>query len=121
MPTRNHHYPTRSHGRVTIYQNHRAIAHSKNLRGILDYARKIKWSSYQSNVPTWVEFVSVFPVGTGQFPRGDVLIRFHDGATCLVHFESFELACHFIESRRSWGLQPVIYPESILGIQTYTV
>lgn len=103
METRSLTYPTRNHGDVTVYLNHQPVARSKNLRGILDYARKIRRPFYIDPVRR----ASIFPVGAGKYPRADVLIEFCDGAICLTHFESYLVASHFVETRRSWNLRSI--------------
>lgn len=77
---------------VTVYNAHgEPVARSRNLRGILTYARRHP-----------VKRASVYAKGEG---RAFVVFIFQGDAESRVDFESFTVAGDWIESRRSWGLR----------------
>ena len=65
------------------------LARSKNLRGVLTYARRHP-----------VKRASVYRKGEG----ANVAFHFQGDASCTVAFASFDVAWQWIESRRSWRL-----------------
>lgn len=67
------------------------VARSKNLRGILTYARRSP-----------VKRASVYAKGDG---AAFVVFIFTDGAESRVDFASFAVAKAWIASRRSWDLR----------------
>lgn len=70
------------------------VARSRNLRGILSYARK-------SPVAT-VSVSSYSPVRCAH-----VYVQFDDGAECRTQFSSYTVAVQWVRARRSWGLEAV--------------
>lgn len=64
------------------------IRKSKNLRGVLEYARISP-----------VQSVGIGPAGPGEY-----LVTFHfaDGSRCATVFQSWGVAVRFILGRRSW-------------------
>jgi hypothetical protein len=74
---------------IQIVRPDGAIAHhSKNLRGVLDHARRVGLVSAQA-----------FPMEDG---CGVLAVIFRDGCICLTVFHSFTVLCHWLRSRRSW-------------------
>lgn len=67
----------------------RIIHRSRNLRGILDHARR-----------TWVEEAVATPAEEG---KGILSVTFGDGATCRTEFASYQVLCWWLRSRRSWA------------------
>jgi len=65
------------------------IRRSRNLRGILDHARR-----------TWIEEASASPAPHG---KGILHVTFGDWSTCQTEFASFEVLCWWLRSRRSWA------------------
>ncbi len=63
---------------------------SRNLRGLLDYARK-HWSSY-------VAAVKISPIPGG----GSLEVLYGDGAVGTDTFADFTVLCHWLRCRRSW-------------------
>lgn len=75
---------------VEIYDSHgQVIRRSRNLRGILDHARR-----------TWIEEASASPAQEG---KGILSVSFGDGSTCRTEFASYEVLCWWLRSRRSWA------------------
>lgn len=68
----------------------RAIRRSRNLRGVLDYARDV--SSVQS-------VVIACDHKAGNYP---LVFRFFDGSTCEATFADWRVAAAFLLARRSW-------------------
>lgn len=67
----------------------RIIHRSRNLRGILDHARR-----------TWVEEAEATP---GEEGKGILHVTFGDGSTCRTEFASYQVLCWWLRSRRSWA------------------
>jgi len=65
------------------------IRRSRNLRGILDHARR-----------TWIEEASAAPAQEG---KGILSVTFGDRSTCTTEFASYEVLCWWLRSRRSWS------------------
>ena len=65
------------------------IHRSKNLRGILDHARR-----------TWVQQAVAAPAPDG---KGILHVTFGDGSTCQTAFADFTVLCWWLGSRRSWA------------------
>lgn len=65
------------------------IHRSRNLRGILDHARR-----------TWLEAAVAWPAPGG---RGRLSVTFGDGATCVTAFADFTVLCCWLQARRSWA------------------
>jgi hypothetical protein len=77
---------------VTIFNaDGEPVARSKNLRGILAYARRSP-----------VKRASAYAKGDG---GAFVVFIFNNGAESRVDFASFAVAKAWIASRRSWGLR----------------
>lgn len=82
--------------RVRITKGGRVAATSRNLRGILDYAR------HHSVVKATVR--------RKRGGEGEVTFAFYDGAHSTVRFASYSLLLRWIANRRSWGLKPSSRP-----------
>jgi len=67
----------------------KVIHRSRNLRGILDHARR-----------TWIEEAVARPAPEG---RGFLRVTFGDGSTCQTEFADFTVLCWWLRSRRSWA------------------
>ena len=77
---------------IEITIDARVVARSKNLRGILDYARKSQvWVSH------WI-------MKKESDSRALVCVTYSDNAKSVFHFESFTVAQGWIRARRVWGL-----------------
>ena len=75
---------------IEIVNTHGKVIHrSRNLRGILDHARR-----------TWVEEAVVCPAAQG---RGLLSVIFGDGSTCRTEFADFTVLCWWLRARRSWA------------------
>lgn len=68
----------------------RVIRRSRNLRGVLDYARAV--SGVQSVVVACDHRAGVYPLA----------FRFFDGSTCEAPFADWRVAADFLLRRRSW-------------------
>lgn len=73
---------------IEIILNNNVVKQSKNLRGILDYARLYA-------------VVSCCVVSTDT--ENYIYFRFNNDATATVNFGSSEVAKNWLLSRRSWG------------------
>ena len=67
------------------------ISSSKNLRGVLTYARK--------HGVTSLGFCMTSDYGA------DIAFSFGNGARCQVHFQSFNVCQRWVRARKSWGLK----------------
>jgi hypothetical protein len=67
----------------------RIVAKSKNLRGLLDYARK--------HAVTRIETIAL------PSDQGSMRVFFKDGAECRANFNSFKVMTNWIKARRSWA------------------
>ena len=74
---------------VLIHKNGATVKRSRNLRGILDYAREN---------PVVKASVVVNPDESA-----DIVFTFLDGAKSLVHFQSNQVFLDWVLRRRSWG------------------
>jgi len=77
--------------RVQIVKDGGTVATSRNLRGILDYARE------HGVVRVYVHLSSITA-------KVLVLFVFADGARSMTEWASFGVACDWIVARRSWDL-----------------
>jgi hypothetical protein len=68
----------------------RTVARSRNLRGLLDYARN------RSPV--------IIAAMTRTADGADVFVRFADHAHCRTTFADYSVAVAWFKARRSWGL-----------------
>ena len=67
-----------------------AVMHrSKNLRGVLDHARR-----------SWIEEAVAYPAPEG---RGVLQVTYGDGCTCHTEFASYEVLCGWLRARCSWA------------------
>lgn len=80
---------------VSIEKNGRIIRRSKNLRGIIDYARTSPASR-----------VELTPQGV---TRGRVRVIYADGAVTSAQFNSYRIAVDWVRRRRIFGAASVIY------------
>lgn len=76
---------------ITIYLKDQPVSKSKNLRGILDYARRF---------PVVSVYVQRYPETGG----AAVQFAFDNGADAFADFNSYTIACNWINARRSWHL-----------------
>lgn len=78
------------YGTVEVFNNGGTVSRSKNLRGILTYARKHGMER----------------VGVTEERDGGALVAFlfKNGARCLVMFRSYTVARGFVDARRSWAM-----------------
>jgi hypothetical protein len=88
---------------VTIFRNGQEVKHSRNLRGILDYARKVSPVN------------SALVVESPKDASARVEFYFLDGAICITEFASAVVARNWLHARRSWGRYYVQY---ITGYRT---
>lgn len=63
---------------------------SRNLRGLLDYARRPH---------VWVAAVSIAPLPAR---GGSLEVRYSDGSVGTDQFASFSVLCDWLRARRSW-------------------
>ena len=78
---------------IKIEKNGQIIKSSRNLRGILDYAR--------ISTPKRIEL-------TNQATMGRMRIIFSDGASASADFASFNVMVDWVKNRRSWPQSAVI-------------
>lgn len=81
---------------VEIFKDGKRVSHSKNLRGILDYARK-----------HGVAKVLIMENLASEF-GGTLNIIFGDGATVTTNFNSYKVLESWIAARRSWNLKETL-------------
>lgn len=75
---------------IEIVNPQGAVIHrSRNLRGVLDHARRAGLRS-----------VHAYPSARGQGLLG---VTFADGAQCRVRFASYAVLCDWLRARRSWA------------------
>lgn len=79
---------------VEIFKEGKRIKYSKDLRGILDYARK---HGVAKVIIVERKFASEF--------GGTLYILFGNGATVKTGFKSYGVLESWIAARRSWGLK----------------
>ena len=79
---------------VEIFKDGKRISYSKDLRGIIDYARK---HGVAKVIIVERKFASEF--------GGTLYILFGDGATVKTGFRSYDVLEGWIAARRSWGLE----------------
>lgn len=72
---------------LTIELNGKVVARSRNLRGLLDYARK-----------HFIHRVAVYK----QNGHGRLYVEFENGAQCRHMFEDYSVLVGWVLSRRSW-------------------
>lgn len=84
---------------AVIHKEGRVVSRTRNLRGVIDYARR-----------HGVKRASAYAKGEG---RGFIAFHFADGAESRVDFESYVVAWRWIESRRSWGLSLAGHSETL--------
>ncbi|QXV72202.1 hypothetical protein Acf1_00005 [Acidovorax phage ACF1] len=75
---------------TNIIKNGQVIRTSKNLRGMLDYARVSP-----------VVGVESAPL-KGQEICGTMRVLYQDGAECRANFKNYHIMIDFIRARRSW-------------------
>lgn len=81
---------------IEILKEGKRVAYSKNLRGILDYARKHGISKVLI-----MENLAAERVGT-------LNIIFGDGATVTTNFNSYKVLESWVAARRSWNLKETL-------------
>jgi hypothetical protein len=77
--------------------NGNTIHTSRNLRGILDHARRVG-----------IERASVLPKGHTEDDEGCLIVNFADGSMCITIFVSYTVLCNWLRARRSWAGTRVI-------------
>ena len=65
------------------------IRRSRNLRGILDHARRVG-----------LDEACAYPRERG---RGLLCVAFADGSTCQTEFADYTVLCWWLQARRSWA------------------
>lgn len=89
---------------VSIEKNGQIIRQSRNLRGIVDYARSSK--------PARVELT---PFGVC---NGRLRVIFNDGASTSAHFASYHIMIDWVRNRRSWPKSAVVIYGEDMGYLT---
>lgn len=74
---------------VTIERQGKTVSRSKNLRGILTYARN-----------HGVHIAQAIPAKTDG--KGVLAVKFRDGAEVATQFESYEVLRDWLRGRHSW-------------------
>lgn len=89
-------------GKVTIWHNCKIVKQSRNLRGILDYARNT------SDVMAihCHKLFSAVPNGETFHP---VEFQFRNGAHCQVDWADCRVLTHWIKSRRAWDISAIAF------------
>jgi hypothetical protein len=77
------------------------VSRSKNLRGLLDYARKSRVALIESRVD---------PLNS---VRGEIRVTYADGATGFASFASYNIMIDWVRNRRIW----VNVPHTMQGPQ----
>lgn len=83
---------------IEIKKDSRIVARSRNLRGLLDYARR-------KNI--WVICVAIWKTDQGAM----LDFTYSDKAMARVDFADFAVARDWIRARRSWGLSMTSKPD----------
>ena len=89
---------------TNIEKNGQIIHRSKNLRGMLDYARISP-----------VIRAELTPVGK---VNGRLRVIYADGASSSAHFASYHIAVDFVRNRRSWKKAEIFYYGGDMGYLT---
>jgi hypothetical protein len=76
-------------GEVTIFKGGEIVAHSKNLRGLTDYASK--------NGPP--EYIFQYELAHGY---GKLVVQWPNGAKAGVNFNSYRVMKEWVSARYSW-------------------
>jgi len=95
--------------RIVIWRRHEIVKRSSNLRGILDYARKSEVVRVHI-VKLTKETKDAYRKMYGEKFVYDAMmfVTFANRAHCAAKWQSFNVACHWVENRRSWGLRKVV-------------
>jgi len=75
---------------IQIYKNSEVVAQSRNLRGLIEYARN----------KSDVKIVSCFPKDDDFPPR--MAVSYDDGAHCIVEWRSYHIMVDWVRARRKW-------------------
>jgi hypothetical protein len=89
---------------IEITKQGKVVSRSRNLRGLLDYARK-----------SFVRHVTAYKTqGGGAW----LAVYFDDGSWCPAEFADYSVCCRWLMARRSWDLSTLaVWPDSLsLGI-----
>lgn len=89
---------------ITINKGGRVLHRSRNLRGMLDYARV-------SNVIR-VDLAEDGPV------RGVLTVEYADGAISSVTFASYHIMIDFVRNRRTWRDAKIVFNGPNVGYLT---
>jgi hypothetical protein len=75
---------------IEIHNQHGKVIHrSRNLRGILDHARRVGlWAA------------NAYPQEDG---KGMLCVTFADASRCEAQFASYQVLCQWLCARRSWA------------------
>lgn len=87
-----------------IEKNGQIIKTSRNLRGIVDYARTSK--------PARIELTPQGKV------NGRLRVIFADGASTSAHFASYHIMVDWIRNRRSWDKNSIVFYGENMGYLT---
>lgn len=94
----------------TIILEGKIVARSKNLRGILTYARK-----------RGIDRVVISKNAEGSNWDATVCYEFSDGAYSIVQWASFDVAVSWTHARRSWGYVDVVLNKIQLQTAVYSI
>jgi len=83
---------------ILIGKQGQIVSQSRNLRGLLDYARRHPVVWIETQPLTWVS-----RDGRPLWPAGARLyLRFADGAEAMTYFSSYAVLQDWIKARRTW-------------------
>lgn len=78
---------------VTITKDDKPVSVSRNLRGVMTYARKHGVSDVSFRMTDSYEAA--------------ITISFQDGAHCSTHFAAWDVCQRWVRARRSWDIHAV--------------
>lgn len=87
---------------VTIWHECKPVKRSRNLRGILEYARN---TSDVAEIHCH-RLMSATPNGATFYP---VTFFFRNGAECCVDWSDWRVLAQWVKSRRSWDTQAIAF------------
>lgn len=91
---------------TAVIKDSKIVKSSRNLRGMLDYARVSPVSS-------------VITMRNKDLPvRGDLHIEYQNGAYCMVSFTSYHIMIDFVRNRRSWRAANIKHHAEAIGYLT---
>lgn len=83
-----------------IFRDGRPVSYSRNLRGLLEYARRPISPVTHATVERDPE--------SGSNVRGRVIVHYADGAATVAYFASYHIAVDWVRNRRTWRRDGVI-------------